>query len=199
MKKLCVFLDNGHGSNTPGKCSPDKSILEYQWCREITAKLKYELDKLGIKNEIIVTETIDISLTQRVKRTNTLYKKYKATGYDCVFISIHINAAGGDGKWHNATGWSGWVSKNASSNSKKLAQLLYDEAAKLNLKGNRCVPSTKYWEANFTVLTRTNCPAVLTENMFQDNKDDVKLLLSQEGKDKIVKLHVEALKKYMNL
>jgi N-acetylmuramoyl-L-alanine amidase len=35
--------------------------------------------------------------------------------------------------------------------------------------------------------------------MFQDNKDDVKLLLSQEGKDKIVKLHVEALKKYMNL
>jgi hypothetical protein len=29
MKKLCVFLDNGHGSNPPGKYSPDKSILEY--------------------------------------------------------------------------------------------------------------------------------------------------------------------------
>jgi N-acetylmuramoyl-L-alanine amidase len=50
-----------------------------------------------------------------------LYKKYKTAGYDCVFISIHINAAGGDGKWHNATGWSGWVAKKSSSNSKKLA------------------------------------------------------------------------------
>ena len=30
-----------------------------------------------------------------------------------------------------------------------------------------------------------NCPAVLTENMFQDNKEDVKFLLSDEGKEKI--------------
>ena len=30
---LTVILDNGHGANTPGKCSPDKSLLEYKWAR----------------------------------------------------------------------------------------------------------------------------------------------------------------------
>jgi hypothetical protein len=29
MKKLVVILDNGHGKNTKGKCSPDKSL--YEW------------------------------------------------------------------------------------------------------------------------------------------------------------------------
>jgi N-acetylmuramoyl-L-alanine amidase len=33
--------------------------------------------------------------------------------------------------------------------------------------------------------------------MFQDNKEDVKFLLSKEGKEKIVKLHIDAILKYM--
>lgn len=196
LNKLCVFLDNGHGSNTKGKCSPDKSLLEYKWAREIVAKLKPELENLGIKVEIIVPELTDISLTQRVNRTNTLYTKYKKAGYRCILISVHINAAGADGKWHDATGWSGWVSKKSSSNSKKLAQYLYKQAEILKLKGNRWVPSNKYWEANYTIITRTNCPAVLTENLFQDNKEEVKFLLSEEGKNTIVKLHVNGIKEY---
>ena len=73
------------------------------------------------------------------------------------------------------------MSKNSSKNSKLLAQLLYTEADKQGLKGNRWVPECKYWEANYKILHDSNCPAVLTENMFQDNKDDVKFLLSKEG------------------
>ena len=78
-----------------------------------------------------------------------------------------------------------------------MAQLLYDEAESLGLKGNRWVPCERYWQANYKILHDSNCPSVLTENMFQDNKEDVKFLLSNEGKEKIVKVHVEAIKKYM--
>jgi N-acetylmuramoyl-L-alanine amidase len=35
MNDALVIFDNGHGSNTPGKCSPDKKLLEYKWTREI--------------------------------------------------------------------------------------------------------------------------------------------------------------------
>ena len=122
----------------------------------------------------------------------------KNKGYHCILISIHINAAGADGKWHDARGWTGWISKKASKNSKRLAQLLYTEADKQGLKGNRWVPECKYWEANYTITTKTNCPAVLTENMFQDNKEDVNFLMSKEGKEKIVKLHIDGILKYMN-
>jgi N-acetylmuramoyl-L-alanine amidase len=44
----------------------------------------------------------------------------------------------------------------------------------------------------------TNCPAVLTENLFMDNKEDVQLLLSAEGKNKIVNLHIKGILEYLN-
>ena len=46
-------------------------------------------------------------------------------------------------------------------------------------------------------MKNTPCPAVLTENMFQDNKSDVEFLKSEEGKEKIVSLHFNAIKKYI--
>ena len=54
------------------------------------------------------------------------------------------------------------------------------------------------YEARFAVLTGTRCAAVLTENMFQDNKSDVEWLLSDEGKRAIVRLHVEGIINYIN-
>ena len=39
MKNLLVILDNGHGDNTKGKCSPDKRLLEWDWTREISSRL----------------------------------------------------------------------------------------------------------------------------------------------------------------
>ena len=66
------------------------------------------------------------------------------------------------------------------------------------LKGNRSVPKDRYWEANFTIIARTNCPAVLTENLFYDNKEDLAILKSEEGKKKIVDLHVEGIINYLN-
>lgn len=197
MKKVCVFLDNGHGNNTKGKCAPDKSILEYKWCRDMVVMIHNELMKLGINTYIVTPEVSDISLNERVRRINKKYSELKKQGYMCFLISVHINAAGADSKWHDARGWTGWVSKNSSKNSKRLAQALYNAAEELGLKGNRWVPACKYWEANYKILHDSHCPAVLTENMFQDNKDDVKFLLSKEGKEKIVKLHIDGILKYI--
>ena len=59
------------------------------------------------------------------------------------------------------------------------------------------VDKEKRYQQIVEILHDSNCPSVLTENMFQDNKEDVKFLLSNEGKEKIVKVHVEAIKKYM--
>jgi N-acetylmuramoyl-L-alanine amidase len=198
MKNLCILLDNGHGSNTKGKCSPDKSILEYAWCREVVSTMYKELTKLDIPVKIITPELTDISLSERVRRINKYYADMKALGYQCLLISVHINAACSDDKWHDATGWTVWVSQNASKNSKRFAQISYNNADKAGLKGNRWVPECKYWEANYKILRDSYCPAVLTENLFQDNKEDVKILLSPEGKAKIVKLHIESILQYIN-
>lgn len=198
MKKLIVILDNGHGENTKGKCSPDKRLKEWSWTREIVNLLYAKLSTYGIRTIMLVPEDKDISLSERVKREKSITKTEKKNGNETLLISIHINAAGVDGKWKNARGWTGWVAQECSEKSKQIAQILYAEAEKRGLQGNRCVPSTKYWTANFTMLSDTSCPAVLTENLFQDNLEDVEFLLSDEGKQEIVDLHFDAIIKYMN-
>jgi N-acetylmuramoyl-L-alanine amidase len=188
-----VLIDNGHGENTLGKCSPDKRIREYKWARDVADLLVKALKAQGIEAERIVTEETDISLKERTRRVNTIC----AINKNVILISLHLNASGADGKWHNASGWSGWIAPKASEKSKRLASLLLDEAIRLGLKGNRAIPNEKYWVGNFAIVRDTKCPAVLTENLFQDNEGDCKVIESAEGKQKIVTLHVNAIKEYI--
>jgi N-acetylmuramoyl-L-alanine amidase len=47
-------------------------------------------------------------------------------------------------------------------------------------------------EAKFTVLMDTTMPAILSENFFMTNYDNChKYLLSEEGRDRIAKIHFE--------
>lgn len=192
--KIKILIDNGHGSDTSGKCSPDKRLLEYKWSREVAQMIVNKLKSEGYDAERIVTEENDISLKERCRRVNTICSQVGKE--NCILISVHINAANGTG-WSNATGWSGWVAPNASNNSKKLAKIIYEEAATRGLEGNRSVPSGKYWTGNFAIVRDTNCTSVLTENLFMTNKKEVDFLLSDEGKQTITDLHVAGLKKYI--
>ena len=194
-KNIIIAIDNGHGSNTPGKCSPDKKLLEYKWAREIAKMLQEKLISLGFKSELITPEEQDISLKERVSRANTLYKE---SNKNMILISIHVNAAKSGEEWQNANGWMVFVSNNASKKSKLLAQCLYKQAELKDLKGNRWIPEEKYWQQSLAICRDTNCPAVLTENLFMDNKEDVAFLLSKEGKEAIVDLHIKGILDYVN-
>jgi N-acetylmuramoyl-L-alanine amidase len=192
---MVILIDNGHGSNTGGKCSPDGKLREYAWARDIAKRIEAALKMKGYEVKRIVPEETDIPLSVRCRRVNAVCKDKGAK--NCLLISIHINAAKSDGKWHDASGWTGWIAPNASANSKRLAQTLYKEAEKHNLKGNRFVPPCKYFIGNFAIVRDTNCPAVLTENLFQDNRDEVAYLMSEQGKQTIVQLHVDGIVNYI--
>lgn len=191
-----ILIDNGHGQNTPGKRSPDMTFYEWKFNREIAIPLVEELKKRGYDAERIVTEdALDVTLTERCRRVNAWCNKLGRK--NVILVSVHANAAG-NGGWHNARGFSVFCAKVASDASHRLAQSLYDAAEARGLKGNRSVPKDRYWEANFTIIARTNCPAVLTENLFYDNKEDLVILKSEEGKKKIVDLHVEGIINFIN-
>lgn len=189
-----ILIDNGHGSNTSGKRSPDGKLREYAWAREIAQRLEIALKAKGLDAERIVTEETDISINERVRRANAICNKVGTA--NVLLISVHINAASNSG-WKNARGWSVWVAPNASSNSKRLAKCLYEEADKAGFRGNRCVPATKYWVGNYGIVRDTKCPAVLTENLFQDNKEDVDVLMSEDGKQAMVDIHVKGIMSYL--
>jgi len=50
-------------------------------------------------------------------------------------------------------------------------------------------------ESDFYILKKTNCPAVLTENLFMDTENDCRFIMSEQGRKIIANLHVEAIKK----
>lgn len=190
-----LILDNGHGSNTPGKCSPDRTLREYAWTRIMTDLIARKAHAKGIRTEIIVPETTDVPLATRSARANAIARKHGLK--KCLFVSVHINAAGADGKWHDATGFSAWVAQNASRNSKTFARLVTAEMKARGLGGNRAPNPLGYHTANFAVIRRADCPAVLTENLFQDNRTEVRYLLSPQGQDTIAEAHVAAIEKYI--
>lgn len=191
-----VLIDNGHGENTPGKRSPDGRLREWAYSREIADMVVAGLRKKGIDAERIVKEDTDVPLSERCRRANAIYKE---TGKKAILISIHCNAAGSGVSWMNARGWSIFVSNNASANSKKLATILCEVAESMNLQVRRPAPKQLYWKQNLAICRDTNCPAILTENFFQDNKEDVEYLLSREGKDVITQIHIDGIIKYLEL
>lgn len=194
-----ILIDNGHGINTPGKSSPDGRLKEYEWARDIAQRLEAKLKSRGYDAQRIVPETNDVSITTRCTRVNAICKQVGAK--NVVLVSIHNNATG-NGSWGTAKGFSVFVSKNASSSSKKLASIFTDEGVTRKLMGNRSIPACKYWTWSWTksdigILKGTSCPAVLTENGFMDNKEECDYLLSENGKQTFVDLHVSAIEKYI--
>jgi N-acetylmuramoyl-L-alanine amidase len=186
-----VLIDNGHGIETKGNRSPDSSVIEYEYCRKIANKVVEGLRKHNIDADLLVSENNDIPLVERVKRCNIFNPK------ETILISIHINAAGNGKSWMNARGWSVYVSDNSSSRSKILSDYLAQSAYECGLKVRKQYSDRPYWTNNFYILKYSKCPAVLTENLFMDNKDDVKFLLSEEGFDKLVELHINGILNYL--
>ena len=191
-----ILIDNGHGENTSGKRSPDGRLREWSYTREIANLVVAGLRKNGIDAERIVKEDSDVPLSERCRRANNIYRD---TGKKAILVSIHCNAAGSGASWMNAQGWSVFVSNNASFNSKRLAESLAQVAECIPVPVRKPMPQQPYWEQNLAICRDTNCPAVLTENFFQDNKEDVEYLLSREGKDTVARIHIEGILKYLGL
>ena len=193
-----ILIDNGHGIETPGKRSPDGLFREYLYNREIARRVVSELTDCGLDAQLLVPEETDIPLKERCRRENAISD---ALGrQNVILVSIHVNAAASDGKWHNATGWSAYTTPGITR-ADLLAYDLYQAAVK-NLPGKKIRlfngPEEPDFEENFYILKHSKAPAVLTENFFQDSLSDLRFLQSREGKDALTILHCEGIIEYLN-
>lgn len=190
-----ILIDNGHGSDTAGKRSPDGVLREYEFARKVAASLVGELLRRGVDAELLVPEQQDVPLAERCRRANELDPK------QTLLVSVHCNASGNGSEWKEASGWEVWTSPGQTE-ADRLADCLFSEAEKV-LKGHKMRAD---WsdgdpdkEARFYILIHTACPAVLTENLFQDNRSDVSFLMSDEGIRSVVELHVRGICRYLGV
>jgi len=212
---MIILIDAGHGSDSEsrGKYSPllDETInvsekftngnrfREWKYNREIAWNVYKNLKALGYDARLLVPEDTDTSLSERIRRVNTLCNKYGAE--NVLLISVHSNAVGNGTEWMTGKGWEAYTTRGKTK-SDKLADCLYAKA-KENF-GDRKIRTD--WsdgdidkEADFYIIKKSKCPAVLTENFFYDNKDDLKYLTSEDGVRAVVRTHVYGIIDYLNL
>ena len=109
-----IVLGTAHRMREPGKCSPDGRVKECVYSREIVSEIATKLKAMGYKVEIdfmdldlpktmqspSVTLERNRELGMRVNYVNELCRQNGAK--NVLYVSIHLNAAGADGKWHDA-------------------------------------------------------------------------------------------------
>lgn len=183
------LLDNGHGVNTPGKRSPKwkdgSQLFEFEFNRDIVKRIAKGLDSLVIPYKILVPEEIDISLGERVRRTNAIK--------DSILISVHANAGGG-------TGFEIFTSPGKTQ-SDSIATVFCQECEKafpeFKMRFDKSDGDPDK-EADFYVLTKSKGPAILTENLFMDTESDCKFLMSEQGRQRIAEYHIRAIKRIVS-
>lgn len=218
-RERVVILGTAHGSNVPGKQSPDGKFREYAYSRKIINLIKPKLEALGYIVFVDILQNLvptpqKVELQNRVSIVNKICADYGAG--NCLYVSIHVNAAGNGRNWEKAGGWCAFTTKGKTK-SDIAAECFYEEA-EISLKDYVAIMEAgkakgiyskqqrpfridkadgdKDLESNFYVIYHTKCPAVLTENLFQDNEEDVAFLTSEKGVNAIVDLHVNGIIKY---
>ena len=192
-----VLIDPGHGIDTPGKRSPDGIFREYLWNRQVADLILEGLLSAGVDASLVVTETNDVSLRNRVNRVNTICNRLGAS--NVLLVSIHANAAGNGSAWMNAKGWSCYTSRGKTK-SDQVAECLYDafEEEFQDRKIRKDISDgDRDWEENFYVLQKSKCPAVLLENFYYDNREECAWMLQEETKKRIASAAVKGIIKYI--
>jgi N-acetylmuramoyl-L-alanine amidase len=188
MKKSTYMwcLDAGHGgmkdgvyTTAPAKMhtfSDGLTIHEGLINREITRLVWLQLTELGIDFKLVYDEHEDYSLDKRIDIADKIYAKDKRA----IFLSIHSNAGGG-------SGFEIFTSPGQSK-SDKVANIFCETYQKffpqIPFRSDKADGDADK-EENFKVLRKTDCPAVLVENLFFDNRKEAEFLLSAEGQRKI--------------
>ena len=198
QSKYVWIFDNGHGGiidgvyQTAGKRSPiwedGTQLFEGEFNRSIVRRLLDLCEQAGIECVNLVDSDLDVSLSDRTTKANEIYRN---TDKPCIYVSIHANGFTEE----SANGWEVYTS-NGETKSDEIAEILFYKAqAEFPIhnmrKDTRDGDEDK--EADFYVLKRTHCPAILIENFFMTNKKECLLLMSAKGKNKIALTHFNSI------
>ena len=116
-------------------------------------------------------------------------------------IAVGLNASIGDGRYHTSNGWT--VINSPQSKESAALAIALARASIDNLGSKAISPQGQISSRRFLnqaeILSNLKCPAVLTLNLYQDNRQDIHYLLSSAGHQAIVDLHVKGIMTYLGL
>ena len=177
--------------------SPNKNLDELTYLNRMTDDIILRLRE-SVKDTPFITITkLAGPMDQILTRLQTLTRTTPPSA-NCL-IAVGLNSTRMDGHYQAGQGWR-VISNPESSQSSTLATAL--ATAAMQTLGHRATSNqdtaTSLAHLNQTpILTATAIPAVLTLNLYQDNRQDAAYLLSSEGHQAIISLHVKGISAYL--
>ena len=176
--KYTVCLDPGHGPDTVNG-SPDGSYKEREFAWDMYTRIRPLLERHGVNVICTRTEDTKPSLTARCEVSNQAGAN--------LFVSLHSNADSAknldkDG-WGTARGLMIYTSSGPMTAKRNVAATAIVNRA--HEAGVLLHESGVTHQIEYTVLVKTNAPAVLIEYGFHTNREDVDLLKDSSYRDKL--------------
>lgn len=195
MSNYLWILDAGHGGEKDGvyTTAPAKmfkfgdgfEIREGVINRAITKLLYQKLQADGINFVLVYDDVEDTPLAERVAIADRLFTKNP----NAIYLSIHSNA--GQGK-----GFEVFTSKGQNK-SDKVAYFFCEKYKELfpyfAFRADQADGDADK-EEDFYVLRKTDCPALLVENLFFDNRTEAEFLASDAGQEAIAECLFQSIK-----
>ena len=177
-----IVIDPGHGGNDPGAIG--NGLEEKEMTLILAQKTAYYLNTLYTGHEVRLTRTTDTypTLDERVNMANSW-------GAD-VFVSIHLNSASST----SASGYEDFIYSRNYSTTARLQDIMNQHVGSL-FSVNR----GKKTNPNLRVLNGTNMDAILTENGFISNKDDMDKMKQVSFQNAVARAHADAIAEFLGL
>lgn len=183
VKKMKICLDAGHGKETSGKRSPDGALLEFEFNRDVTNRLKTILEAHGVEVILTCNDDTDISLNKRCQIANEAKADY--------FISIHANAH--KEYWTDVSGWEAYIIGKGGK-----AEILANRIWAWSISGLGLKDRGVKVES-FQVLRDTDMPAVLIEHGFYTNKEECEKLKDSAFRQKCAECDAKGILEHLGI
>ena len=191
--KITVVIDPGHGKTTGGKRSPDSSLMEWEFNRDVAYRLKDLLEAQGYTVIMTVAkdDKTDPSLASRVAVANN------AENVD-LFVSIHANANGNGKTWNSAHGWEIWIHKSGGVSEKAAKAIEAATKASITEFTDRGIKKTGVGEKGLYVSRNTEMPSVLIEHGFYTNQSECQLMKTSAFRQRLAQADATGIINFFN-
>jgi len=161
-----VVIDAGHGGHDPGGI-PGQRVQEKTVALDVARRLRTCLQEAGLRTVMTRSNDTFIPLPRRVVIANAQR--------NAVFVSIHFNSS-------TRAGAHGYETYYYRSSAASLAARIQSQITQILPDDNRHLKRRGYY-----VLRKTAIPAVLVECGFLTNRDEARLALSANYREKLAR------------
>lgn len=189
-----VVIDPGHGVETAGKCSPDKSYYEHEFNLDVAKRIKSILERHGVSVTMTRTDehdtgkTSNAALSARVNISNEVRPD--------LFVSVHSNAYGNGIDWTTPKGYGVYTIGSGDLERHNVAAKLILARAK---EAGVTIHGGGLHYSNLYVLRNTKDPAVLIEHGFHTNRQELELLKSTAYRDTLATVDAKGILDYLGI